>query len=163
MNNMPGKLTNWTTLLKRGVIGGTAASALSTVALAALGKRETGSPYAATNAVSHVFYGDRAVLQDKPSWRYTATGYLVHHVSATFWALLAESVLGRFLDRKKPLTTLEVAAVSTAVACFVDYKLTPERFQPGFEMRLSKPSLAVVFGAFGVGLGLAAWMVRRKD
>ena len=46
-----------------------------------------------------------------------------------------------------------------ALACFVDYKMTPERLQPGFEKRLSTPSLFMVYASFGAALvlrGLAA-------
>ncbi|MVW59083.1 hypothetical protein GPY61_03990 [Massilia sp. NEAU-DD11] len=43
-----------------------------------------------------------------------------------------------------------------------DYPLTPQRFQPGYEVHLSKPSLAVVYGAFGVGLALGAMLSRRS-
>ncbi len=46
--------------------------------------------------------------------------------------------------------------------CFADYQLTPRRFQPGYEAHLSKPSLAVVYGAFGVGLALGAMLCRRS-
>jgi hypothetical protein len=48
------------------------------------------------------------------------------------------------------------------VACFVDYQLTPDRLKPGYERHLSRPSLAVVYGAFGVGLALGAMLSRRS-
>ena len=156
-------MSNWITPVKRGLVGGSVASVLSTAALATLGKREAGSAYAPTNAISHWVYGNKAALQDKPSLKYTATGYAIHHASSLFWAVLFERVAGKLLDRKKPLTTLEVGAAAAAVACFVDYKMTPERLNPGYELRLSKPSLAVVYGAFGVGLALGAMLCRRDN
>lgn len=154
---------DWTTSIKRGLVGGSVASVLSTAALAALGKREAGSPYAPTNATSHWFFGDKAALQDRPTAKYTLTGYAIHHGSSLFWAVLVERLAGKLLDRKKPLTTLEVGAAAAAVACFVDYKMTPERLHPGYEKRLSKPSLAVVYGVFGVGLALGAMLCRRAS
>lgn len=156
-------MSNWITPVKRGLVGGSVASVLSTAALAALGKREAGSAYAPTNAISHWFYGNKAALQDKPSLKYTATGYAIHHASSLFWAVLFERFAGKLLDRKKPLTTLEVGTAAAAVACFVDYKMTPERLNPGYELRLSKPSLAVVYGAFGVGLAIGAMLCRRDN
>lgn len=156
-------MSNWITPVKRGLVGGSVASVLSTAALAALGKREAGSAYAPTNAISHWFYGNKAALQDKPSVKYTATGYAIHHASSLFWAVLFERFAGKLLDRKQALTTLEVGAAAAAVACFVDYKMTPERLNPGYEMRLSKPSLAVVYGAFGVGLAIGAMLCRRDN
>ncbi len=152
---------NWNTPLRRGLVGGSAASVLSTVALAALGRRQTGSPYAPTNAISHWLYGDEAAMKNRPSLRYTLTGYLIHHATATFWAVLVERLLGKVLDRKEPLTTLEVASAAAAVACFADYQLTPERLQPGYEKRLSKPALALVYATFGLGLAAGALLSRR--
>jgi hypothetical protein len=151
----------WKTALQRGLVGGAASSLLSTVALAALGKREAGSAYAPTNAVSHWIWGDQATRHDSPSTRYTLPGYLIHHGSATFWSVIVERLCGHLFDRKEPATTLGVATAASAVACFTDYQLTPQRLQPGYEKRLSRPALAVVYGAFGVGLALGAMLCRR--
>jgi hypothetical protein len=151
----------WKTAFQRGLVGGATSSLLSSVALAAFGKRETGSPYAPTNAVSHWLYGDQAAHHYEPSARYTLPGYLIHHGSAMFWSVIFERLCGGLLDRRSPALTLGVGTAASAVACFVDYKLTPERLKPGFERHLSRPSLAVVYGAFGVGLALGAMLTRR--
>lgn len=57
------------------------------------------------------------------------------------------------------------AALIAAVANLADFKLTPKRFTPGFERHLSRSSLAVVYGAFGLGLAAAAgWReLRNRD
>jgi len=151
----------WNTAFRRGLVGGATSSLLSTVALALLGRREAGSAYAPTNAVSHWIWGDEALREDAPSVRHTVPGYLIHHGSATFWSVLFERTCGPLLDRRQPATTLGVATAASAVACFVDYRLTPRRLQPGFEQHLSRPALAVVYGAFGVGLALGAMLSRR--
>jgi hypothetical protein len=147
--------------MQRGLVGGAAASLLSTLALAVLGKREAGSAYAPTNAVSHWIYGDKAARHDSPSARYTLPGYLIHHGSATFWSVIFERLCGGLLDRKDPALTLGVGTAASAVACFTDYQLTPERLHPGYEKRLSRPALALVYGSFGVGLALGAMLCRR--
>lgn len=154
-------MENWDTALRRGMVSGAAASLLSTVALAALGKAGTGSMSAPTNAVSHWIWGEKAARRDRASMRYTLTGYLIHHASATFWAVLFERFCGDRLDRKEPAATLAAATATSAFACFADYQLTPRRLRPGYEKRLSKPSLAVVYGAFGLGLAAGAAMSRR--
>ncbi|WP_187363432.1 hypothetical protein [Massilia frigida] len=38
-----------------------------------------------------------------------------------------------------------------------------ERLRPGFEKRLSRPSLALVYGAFGLGLAAGALLLRRDQ
>jgi len=155
-------MNSWNTAIRRGAVGGATASLLSTAALALLGRREAGSAYAPTNAVSHWIWGDEALHEDAPTLRHTVPGYLIHHGSAMFWSVLFERLCGRLLDRKEPAVTLGVATAASAVACFVDYELTPRRFQPGYEARLSRPSLAAVYGAFGVGLALGAMLCRRS-
>jgi hypothetical protein len=154
-------MESWNIATRRGLLSGAAASALSTVALAALGKAGTGSMFAPTNAISHWIWGEKAARRDLPSVRYTALGYTIHHLSSTFWAVLFERFVGTRLDRLAPAPTLAAATATSAVACFVDYQLTPRRLRPGFEKRLSKPSLALVYGAFGLGLAAGALMSRR--
>jgi len=151
----------WKTAFQRGLAGGAASSLLSTVALAALGKREADSAYAPTNAISHWIWGDEAARRHGPSARYTLPGYLIHHASATFWSVIFERLCGGLLDRKEPATTLGVATAASAVACFADYQLTPQRFKPGYENHLSRPALTVVYASFGVGLALGAMLCRR--
>jgi hypothetical protein len=152
----------WKTALQRGLVGGATSSLLSTAALAALGKREAGSAYAPTNAVSHWLYGDKAARHRGPSARYTLPGYLIHHGSAMFWSVIFERLCGELLDRKNTALTLGVGTAAASVACFVDYQLTPDRLKPGYEKHLSRPSLAAVYGAFGVGLAIGAMLSRRR-
>jgi hypothetical protein len=155
-------MADWTTSLQRGLVGGAASSIVSTAALALLGRTEAGSAYAPTNAVSHWIWGDEAAEHDGFSLKYTITGYAIHHVSATFWAVLFEKLAGEKLDRKDLRVTLATSAATAAVACFVDYQLTPERLKPGYEKRLSKKSLAGVYAAFAVGMALGALALRRN-
>lgn len=154
-------MNTWRQSMKRGAVSGSIASGLSMAALAALGKRDSGSAIAPINSVSHWLYGDKAKMQERASTMYTLPGVITHHASAVFWAVLFERIAGRLLDRKRALTTLQVAAAATAVASVVDYKLVPYRLQPGFEARLSRPSMVGVYAAIGVGLALGAMLVRR--
>jgi hypothetical protein len=141
-----------TTLLKDALRSGALASLLSTAVLAARGRREAGTPYGPTNATSHWLWGERAFARDGFSLRYTVAGYLIHHASATFWALLGH----HWLRGKKPLPALGNAVVVSAVACAVDYGLTPPRLRPGYEQRLGRASLALVYLGFAAGLALGA-------
>lgn len=154
-------MQSWKTSLQRGMVSGTSSSLLSTLVLAATGKGETNSVFAPTNAISHWLWGDKAARRNGPSLRYTLVGYAIHHACATFWAVLFERVIGNKLDKKEAVLVLEAVTVVSAVACFTDYQLTPHRLHPGFEMRLSKPSLALVYGAFGLGLAAGAMLCRR--
>jgi hypothetical protein len=154
-------MQSWKTSFQRGMVSGTTSSLLSTLVLAATGKGETNSMFAPTNAISHWLWGDKAARRDGPSWRYTLVGYAIHHASATFWAVLFERVMGNQLDQKEPALALQAATAASAVACFTDYQLTPHRLRPGYEKRLSTPALALVYGAFGLGLAAGAMLCRR--
>lgn len=156
-------MESWKIAMQRGLLSGSSASVLSTLALAAMGQRETGSVVAPTNAVSHWIWGDEAAQHDAPSLRYTLVGYVIHHASATFWAVLFERLMGGKLDQKDLPTTLAASAAASAVACFTDYQLTPRRLHPGYEKRLSTPALALVYGAFALGLAAGAVAIRRES
>ena len=147
--------------LRHGALSGSLASLLSAAALALCGRRETGSAFAAVNAVSHWLWGDQAARRDDATLRHTLVGYVIHHCSAIFWGVLFERYAARILDRRRVASTV-AAAGATAVACFTDYQLTPHRLQPGYEMRLSRPSLLLVYGAFGMGLAAGALWLRRR-
>jgi hypothetical protein len=54
------------------------------------------------------------------------------------------------------------AAATSVLACFVDYRLTPDRLTPGFEKRLSRRSLFVVYALFAAGLAAGTLLQTRK-
>lgn len=140
------------------------AALLSSAVLAWRGRVETGSPWTGFNAVSHVVHGDRALLVQRLTVSHTVLGAAVHGASAALWAGLFGWVASR---RRRPPTVPEVlvdAAAVTAVAAVVDLKLVPERLSPGFERRLSRPGLALTYGALAVGLaaGGLAWRAAAR-
>jgi hypothetical protein len=145
-------MKNWPEAIRAGAVSGSVASVLSTGVLAARGEQESDTLYGPTNAISHWVWGDRAAQHDEPSVRYTALGYAIHHASSTLWAVLYEKWFGEQADRGRILPAAAGAAAVASLACFVDYKLTPHRLQPGFEQRLSKPSLFLVYASFGAAL-----------
>jgi hypothetical protein len=143
-------------MVQDALVGGALGSVLSTVALMAAGKRETGSLYAPTNASSQWIWGDDALQQDGPSLRYTLTGYLIHHASAAMWAAIHSRLWGQRPDARSPMRAATGAVAAAAAACFVDYRLTPRRLTPGFEHRLSRQSMALVYAMFAAGLALGS-------
>lgn len=156
-------MDNWKVIVGKGMAPGLLASLASTAVLALFSKKEAGSPFAGANAISHWLWGERAFEQNRPTLKYTLVGYGIHHASSHFWGSIFEQLAGRVLGKKSPAATVAASAAATAVACFVDYKLTPKKFQPGFEQRVSRSSLAWVYVAFGVGLAAGAWLNHRHD
>jgi hypothetical protein len=49
----------------------------------------------------------------------------------------------------------------TALAAVVDLAIVPKRLTPGFEQRLTRPSITLVYAGFAVGLALGGLLARR--
>lgn len=155
-------MSSWRQALRDGVVSGSAASVASTAALALCGRLEDGHAAAPTNATSHWLWGDGAARISRPTLRHTAVGYTIHHAASVFWATLYEKWFGEApLRGATAATVARNAAVVAALACFVDYRLTPERLRPGFEKRLSRKSLLAVYAAFAAGLAAGSLSRRR--
>src|SRR4051812_38440430 len=122
----------WTAALREAAISGSLASVASATVLALAGAREAPSPAAPMNATSQWAWGQReALAADQPDARHTMVGYVTHHLAASFWAVLQARMLQGRPELREPVPALQAAAVTSAIAAFVDLKLTPERFTPG--------------------------------
>ena len=148
-------MKSWDRAFKDAVATGTAASAFSSVALAAASRWEAGHAPAAVNSTSHWLWGDAESRTNEVSLRHTGVGYATHHASAYFWAVLHEKLVGDWADQSVP-NALVAGLGTAAVACTIDYTVTPHRFTPGFELRLSRPAMAAGYVAFGLGIAAAA-------
>ncbi len=158
-------MKTWPQAIRDGVVSGSVASAISTAVLGACSEQENGTPYAPTNAISHWVWGKKAMRKNGPSARYTLLGYGIHHACSIFWAVLYEKYFGRDAEAKQVGPSLAAGLAVAGVASVVDYRLTPERLQPGFEKRLTSKSLLLVYGAFGLALavrGLLSYDERRR-
>jgi hypothetical protein len=152
----------WEQALREGAVTGSLASLASALALVAAGHRENGDAASAVNAVSHWVWGDAALREGGPTLRHTLTGYLVHHGASIFWGTLHARAWGMRDGAKRPLPALAGAAAASAIACFVDYRMTPQRLTPGFEHRLSVGAMALVYTCFGLGLALGSMSLAHR-
>ena len=148
--------------IKTGLIAGAFASVASSVALAILGRYETGSSAATTNATSHWVWDREALFRKSPSLRHTVLGYAIHHGSATFWAVLYAWLHANRRPAQSVPAALGSAGIAAATACAVDYLATPRRLTPGFEHHLSKGAMAAVYASFAVGLALGCAVANRE-
>ncbi|RYF17421.1 MAG: hypothetical protein EOO30_07170 [Comamonadaceae bacterium] len=154
-------MITWKQALREGAVAGSLASLLSAAYLAAAGGRR-GETAAPLNAVSHWFFGDRALREDEPDLLYTVTGYLVHHAASIFWGTLHAKAWGARPEAKKPLPAAAGAIAAASVASFVDYQLTPKRLTPGFEHRLGRPEMVNVYACFALGLALGSMLMKKR-
>jgi hypothetical protein len=143
-------------LYKDALISGAVASVLSAAVLAACGQIENRRPAGPINGPSQWIHGRAAASVRKPSLRHTLTGFVIHHVTATGWALLHERLFGRRKAQQTFPARLARAALTATAANVVDFRLTPKRLQPGFDVQLTRTSLLAVYAAFAIGLALVA-------
>jgi len=136
------------------------AGILSAAVLAWRGQAERSHPAAPLNAPAHWFFGRRSLRQDRPSWKHTATGIAVHQASSVFWAVFYGLLRSGHRAPGRASALVDAAAIS-ALAALVDLEFVPERLTPGFERKLSSPSLAGVYVAFAAGLALLDLVKRR--
>jgi hypothetical protein len=148
----------WQEALRASVASGLWAATLSTLVIAACGRRDDGDGAGVVAAPSKWVLGDNAAYVRDPGPAQTLLGHCVHTAATIFWAALFER--WRMAQRvpEAPGVVVRGAAVTAAAACLCDYNLTPRRFTPGFERRLSRRSLFWVYAS--IAAGLASWRMR---
>ena len=119
--------------------------------LALCGWIEKKSFAAPNNGPSQWIWGESAAREERASWRHTAVGYAVHHVSSIFWGVLHEKTFGA-RPPGHPRTAVIHGLTTAAVANFVDYCVAPRRLQPGFDKHIGRVSMFAVYVSFGLGL-----------
>ena len=149
-------------VLTQGLLAGSLASIFSTAVLLLAGRRESGSASAPINAVSHWAWGDEAFERQGADLPHTAVGYLTHHVAATFWATSYAALASQTPALRSVSGVLLGAVATSGVAYVVDFKLTPHRFTPGYEHRLSTEALVAVYAALALGLAAGALAIRNQ-
>lgn len=156
-------MIDWTRALKEGVVSGTLAGLFSAVVLMVTGKRDAGSPVAAINAESHWLWGGESLGENRLTLRHSLVGLATHQLSTMFWATLYAVVRGK----RRPVHTVPEALLgglaTSAAAAVIDYTLVPKRLTPGFEHRLSKPSMVAVFAAIAGGIAVGALLLRDRE
>lgn len=156
-------MSRWQESMRVAAISGTAAGLLSAAAMAAAGKLERNNAVGPLNGPSQWLWGERGARETRATLRTTLPGVLIHQLTSIFWATLHERTFGRNARRHPIPMQLLGGAASAATAYFVDYALTPKRFQPGFEKHLSSKGMFATYAAFGVGLALFGIAMRLKD
>lgn len=155
--------SEWKRAGRQALVSGTAASLLSTVIMALAGKLERDAPAGPLNGPGQWVFGRKAARHPSFNNRYTLTGFLIHHLTASGWALLHERVFGRNKARQTPVQRLRNATITATVANVVDYQLTPRRLQPGFDAQLSRKAMLAIYAAFAVGLTVYDLTSRRRQ
>jgi hypothetical protein len=137
----------------RALVAGSLASLASVIVLGICARREGHAAPQPLNATGHWVHGDAASRRTSIDTQHTGLGFATHHAAALMWGFLFESLRTRS-NQHGVRTVLGDAALTSSIAALVDYGLTPHRFTPGWELVLSKRSMAAAY--FGMSAGFAA-------
>lgn len=141
-----------------GLGAGLASQAMVMAAAVAEGE----SPVRPINATSHWLWGPEAGRQRRLDLKHTGVGALTNQGAALFWGALFGLHLSRH-PHHDTATILREAALMGLVASVVDYGLIPRRLTPGWELALSRRSVALGMAAMALGLGLGGLAARAGE
>lgn len=157
--NRHGSSPDFRRMARHALFCGIGAGLASQAMLLAAALAEGRHPVRPINATSHWLWGPRAGQTDSIDLRHTAVGVLTNQSAALFWGTLFGLHLARRPDRSGP-GIIAQAAVMGVIASVVDYGLIPKRLTPGWELALSRRSVALAMAATALGLGLGGLAAR---
>lgn len=114
------------------------------------------------NATSHWLWGERDARRDDIDLAHTGVGLLTNQSAALFWGTLFGLHLAS-QPRHDARDIVREAALMGVIASLVDYGLMPKRLTPGWELALSRKSVALGMAATALGLGLGALVARASE
>lgn len=147
--------------MKDSVITGSAAAAAAGAVVAWRGQHDSDSAIAPINATSHVAWGDEAAEVNHFTWQHTLPGVLINAGAGIWWGLVFQKLFGAQADRHGFIAAAVGSAATAALAYTVDYHLVPKRLTPGWEMRISPPSLLMSMCGLAAGLAIGAMLSRK--
>lgn len=150
---------NWTSIL----ITASVATLATTAATAILGKKETDSAAAPLNATSHIVWGDEAATHDEVDAKHTGLGAFINAAAMASWAFVNDLVWRRWVSRGSRSRSLVAGAATSGIAYVTDYYLVPKRFTPGFEKRLSKSALGIIYASLAISMAAGLALSSRKE
>jgi hypothetical protein len=104
-------------------------------------------------------WGPDAGRHRRADLKHTAVGFVTHHLASMFWSVVLEKALGA---RRRTMPELAASgALTAALAAAVDYMMMPRRLSPGWELALTRKSMAEVFAAMAAGLAAGAFAARQ--
>lgn len=145
---------SWLETPSNAVVSGAIASASTLASAAARGRRDSGSAIAAVNAISHIVWGRGASSVRVADVKHTLPALLLNTGATVFWAGIYERVFGRAAREGHLAKAVAGGGAVAALAYVTDYHLVPKRLTPGWEERVSRSSLGIIYGVLALSLPL---------
>jgi hypothetical protein len=132
----------------------TIATMLAVVCLAGLTGKHLLAP---VQAISHIAFGERAYLTNRLNLTFAAVGFVLNVFTMVGWSVVAELTLQALkVTPSSPFGTFAIAFCISALAYWVDFKVVPKRFTPGFEHVLSRRALYLVYWILAISIGMGS-------
>jgi hypothetical protein len=152
---------SWDQALRSAAVSGALTAGTTSAYVAAAGARDTGSAVAPINATSHIAWGESAGDFERVDARHTLLGAALNLGACVFWASLYEKLFGRAAERGDVGTALLGGGLVAAAAYVTDYHVVPKRLTPGWEARITQPSLFAAYAVLALSLPLRGLLRRR--
>lgn len=130
------------------------ASAWTAAAVALCGRIENDNAVAPINAISHILWDEDALDKDDWSLKYSVVALALNASANGSWALIYEVCFGKSRADGQTIKPITGAIAVALLAYVVDYHVVPPRLTPGFEHRLPRRSLWIIYAALALGLFL---------
>lgn len=132
----------------------TTATMLAVVSLAGLTGKHLLAP---VQAISHIAFGEQAYLTNRLNLTFASVGFLLNAFAMVGWSVVAELILrGLKVTPSSVLGTFAIGFCISALAYWVDFKVVPKRFTPGFEHVLSRRALYLVYWILAISIGMGS-------
>lgn len=141
----------------RVLTSGLTGTVMSSAAVLLLSARRDGHPWRGLNCTAHWLHGDEAADFGRCDLAHTATGFATNLGATFFWAVFYEAALGA---NPSWLRFAGVTAALGPVSAIVDYRATPKRLTPGWELIFGKREMTTIYGALVLGMAAGSGLVR---
>ncbi|MBS1102848.1 hypothetical protein JK202_07415 [Gluconobacter sp. Dm-62] len=128
-------------------------AAASTCAVLTLSRLRTGWYGPGVNCTAHWLHGNDAAEVTELDARHSGIGVATNAAAILFWAWLYCKALGKCPGNPRAVF---VTLALGPVACLIDYKATPKRFTPGWELVFSRKDMVLIYIAMVVSMALGA-------
>lgn len=131
-------------------LGGAVASSGTALVLSRI---RTGSYGPGVNCTAHWLHGQQAAKVEHLDVRHSLVGVAINAAAVFFWSWLYDKALGQ---KPTAMRAVIITALLGPVSCLIDYKATPKRFTPGWELVFSRSDMATIYFSMVVGMAWGA-------
>ncbi|KXV35860.1 hypothetical protein AD940_01290 [Gluconobacter thailandicus] len=98
-------------------------------------------------------HGEQAAKVEHLDIRHSLVGVATNAAAVFFWSWLYDKALGQ---KPTVMRAMIITALLGPVSCLIDYKATPKRFTPGWELVFPRADMVIIYFSMVFGMALGA-------